>query len=63
MPNDTQHLLPAELLEHQYRALVDYAEQQGITLDEAVLRLAAESLAMCQLGQRLGVQDFERAPR
>lgn len=59
----TQQLLPAELPEHQYRALVDYAEQQEITLSEAVLRLAAESLAMRQLGQRLGVQDFERAPR
>lgn len=63
MPNDIQQLLPAELPEHQYRALMDYAETRGLSLDEAVLRLATESLAMRQLGQRLGVQNFERAPR
>ncbi|GAA6121478.1 hypothetical protein [Acidovorax sp. FG27] len=63
MPNDTQHQLAAELPENDYRALIDYAEQEGLSLDEAVLRLAAESLAMRQLGRRLGVQNFERAPR
>lgn len=63
MPNDTQQLLPAELPEHQYRALAEYAEQAGLTFDEAVLRLANESRVMSQLGRHLGIENFERAPR
>ncbi len=55
--------MPAELPEHQYRALQEYAEDNGLSLDQAILRLASESLAMRQLGNRLGVQNFERAPR
>jgi hypothetical protein len=63
VPNETQHLLEGRLPEHQYRALVDFAEREGLTFDEAVLRLATENLAMRQLGQRLGIKDFEVAPR
>ena len=63
MPNETQHLLEGHLPEHQYRALADFAEQEGLSFDEAVLRLANENLAMRQLGQRLGIKNFERAPR
>ncbi len=63
MPNDTTQTMPAELPEHQYRALQEYAEDNGLSLDQAILRLASESLAMRQLGNRLGVQNFERAPR
>lgn len=63
MPNETTHQLEGYLPEHQYRALADYAEEQGLSFDEAVLRLASETLAMRQLGQRLGIKDFEVAPR
>jgi len=63
VPNETQHLLQGQLPEHQYRAIADFAEQEGLSFDEAVLRLATENLAMRQLGQRLGLKNFERAPR
>jgi len=63
VPNDTQHRLAAELPHHQHQALKDYAQQHGLSFDEAVMRLAAENLAMRQLGRRLGLKNFERAPR
>lgn len=63
MPNDTQHKLAAELPTDQHAALLAYAKEQGLSLDEAVMRLATEMLEMRQLGRRLGVQSFERTPR
>ncbi len=63
MPNDTTQTMPAELPEHQYRALQDFADDNGLSLDQAITRLAMESLALRQLGNRLGVKNFERAPR
>jgi hypothetical protein len=59
-----QHLqLDAELSEPQYRELEAYAREHGLSLDDAILRLASTTLDMRVLGRSLGLKEFDRAPR
>lgn len=55
--------LDAELAEPYYRELEAYAKEHGLPLDEAIVRLAHGQLQMRTLGRRLGLKDFDRAPK
>lgn len=55
--------LDAELSEPHYRELEAYAQEHGLSLDDALLRLASAALDMRGLGRSLGLKDFGRAPQ
>ncbi|MCX7509444.1 hypothetical protein [Delftia tsuruhatensis] len=53
----------AELPEPHFRELQAYAQEHGLSLDDALLRLASAALDMRTLGRSLGLKDFGRAPK
>lgn len=53
--------LDAELSEPHYRELEAYAKEHGLSLDDALLRLASAALDMRNLGRSLGVIGLSRA--
>lgn len=55
--------LDVELPEPYYRELEAYAKESGLSLEEAIVRLAHGQLQMRALGRRLGMKDFDRAPK
>ena len=55
--------LDAELPEPYYRELQAYAQEHGLSLEEAIVHLAHGQLQMRALGRRLGVEGFDRAPQ
>lgn len=64
MADEKQQLqLDAELPETHYRELQAYAQEHGLSLNDAILRLALASLDMRALGRSLGLKEFHRAPR
>lgn len=63
MPNDTEYRLPAEMTRADLMRFRRYAAEQGITVNEAILRLAEQSRQMSQLGRSLGITDFECSRR
>ncbi len=64
MADAKQHLqLDAELSKPQYRELEAYAQEHGLSLDDAILRLASATLDMRVLGRGLGLEGFDRAPQ
>lgn len=63
VPNDTEHRLPAEMTRADLMRFRRYAAEQGITVNEAIVRLAEQSRQMSQLGRSLGITDFECSRR
>lgn len=45
------------------RELSAYAAEHGLSIDDAIVRLAAAQLDMVRLERSLGVEGFARAPQ
>ncbi len=50
----------ADLPEDLHRKFSEYAREQGISLNEAIVRLAAATLEMRELGERVGAAMCKR---
>ncbi len=44
------------------RELCTYAAEHGLSIDDAIVRLAAAQLDLVRLGRDLGIEGFARAP-
>lgn len=45
------------------RELCTYATEHGLSIDDAIVRLAAAQLDMVRLGRSLGIEEFSRVPQ
>lgn len=59
---DQNILLEAALQEWQRKELEAYAHEHGLSLEDALMRLALGQLDMRALGRRLGLADFSQPP-